>query len=290
MEPPVRTDPGPLRSLLRKAPLPAPVLELVRGVRAMGLGALRQHLVRRRWTRRGEPRLPGPLLMVSVAGTADIPWFLDSGARAAACIREGLERHGTRLEELGRILDFGCGCGRVVRHWHDLDGPEIFGTDTNHRSIRWCRRSLPFGRFEVNGPEPPLPFEGGAFDLIYALSVLTHLPEDLQDAWMGEMQRLLRPGGLLLLSLHGEAFLHHLDAAGQAAFAAGELVIRHSRAAGSNLCGAYHPPAYVRRHLARELELLEHTPQGARGNPPQDLVLLRRPVAGEAGVARGPGG
>ena len=75
---------------------------------------------------------------------------------------------------MGSILDFGCGCGRVVRWWRDLPA-EIHGSDFNPTLVRWCRENLPFGVFEVNRPEPPLPYPDDSFDLVYALSVLTHL-------------------------------------------------------------------------------------------------------------------
>jgi hypothetical protein len=61
-------------------------------------------------------------------------------------------------------------------------------------------------------------------------------------------------------------------------FASGRLVVKNNvKAPGSNTCSAYHPLAYVREALTPGLELVEHVPQGAKGNPHQDLYVLRKP-------------
>jgi hypothetical protein len=85
---------------------------------------------------------------------------------------------------------------------------------------------------------------------------------------------VLRPGGRLVLSTHGERYRERLEAREQRAFDAGELVTRRGEIAGSNLCTTFHPPAWVRERLARGFEVADHVPEGARGNPHQDLWLL----------------
>jgi SAM-dependent methyltransferase len=219
-----------------------------------------------------------------VAGTADITWFLEGGARAAESIRAILQRNSLELEECERILDFGCGCGRVVRRWAGLPA-EIVGTDLHPGAIAWCRRNLPFGRFFANDIAPPLPFEGGKFDLVYALSVFTHLPSALQRPWVLELLRVTAPGGYILFSTHGERYLPALSAEQQNRFRAGELVVVNEEAAGSNRCGAYHPLAYVRGSMTAGSIVVDAIPEGALGNPYQDLFLLRKtePSAGAPG-------
>ncbi|MDQ3822105.1 MAG: class I SAM-dependent methyltransferase [Actinomycetota bacterium] len=221
--------------------------------------------------------VPPPALIVRVAGTPDVEWFLRGGRLAAESIRAALSRHGRRIEDVGALLDFGCGCGRVTRNWLTLPRTDVFGSDMNEDAVEWCRRSLPFATFVRNGLAPPLAFENERFDLVYALSVFTHLPEDLQAAWMRELQRVLRPGGLVLLSTHGEHYLPRLTAEERDRFAAGEVVVRWEEVAGTNLCTAFHPPSYVRDRLAAGLEVLEFVAEGAKGNPHQDLFVLRRP-------------
>jgi len=88
---------------------------------------------------------------------------------------------------------------------------------------------------------------------------------------------VLRPGSRLLVTTHGAHYLPRLDAAERARFEAGELVVRWEEAAGSNLCAAYHPRSYVERTLLRPgFALAEFVEEGAKGNPAQDLYLLRK--------------
>ena len=183
-------------------------------------------------------------------------------------------RHERPLETLGSLLDFGCGCGRVTRWWHDLDA-EVYGSDADARAVDWCRANLRFGHFAANGLAPPLRYDDASFDLVYAFSVLTHLTEDLQRPWLEELDRVLLPGGLLVLSTHGERYLERLSPGERARFEAGELVVRWGGVAGTNLCTTFHPRAYLER-LADGFELLEHVPEGATGNPHQDLSVLRK--------------
>lgn len=217
----------------------------------------------------GSP-LPPRRLMVHVAGTADADWFLRGGHAGYDAIAAHVP-----LDELADVLDFGCGCGRVTRYFRDFPGG-VAGSDLSREAIAWCRENLPFGRFETNGLAPPLAFDDDSFDLVYALSVFTHLTADLQLAWRDELRRVLRPGGRLLITTHGGSYVPRLEHAERERFEAGELVVRWGEVAGSNLCSAYHPERYLRDTFADGFAFLELEPEGARGNPTQDLVLLQK--------------
>jgi SAM-dependent methyltransferase len=216
------------------------------------------------------PPLPPRRLMVRVAGTADAEWFLRSGRASYDAIAAHVPPEG-----LHSVLDFGCGCGRVTRYWADFPG-SVSGSDVSPEAVDWCRRNLPFARFEVNELAPPLLFADESFDLAYALSVFTHLTADLQLAWRDDMRRALRPGGYLLLTTHGRSYLPRLEARERAAFERGELVVRWADVPGTNLCSAYHPEAYLRETFAHGFAFVALEAEGALGNPTQDLVLLRK--------------
>jgi SAM-dependent methyltransferase len=221
--------------------------------------------------------VPPPHLIVRVAGTPDVAWFLESGRLAAESIRGAVEGAGSGIEDVDSILDFGCGCGRVLRNWADLDGARVVGSDLSGAAIEWCRENLPFAGFATNELVPPLAFADEEFGLAYALSVFTHLPEAMQFDWMDELARVVRPEGFLLVTTHGERYLDRLDDEERARFARGELVVRWAEVPGTNLCTTFHPASWVRERLVpRGFEEVQFVPEGARGNPYQDLFLLRR--------------
>ena len=225
----------------------------------------------------GLPIPPSDLIFL-VAGTTDISWFLLGGLLGATSLAEVLKEQGVDVTELGAMLDFGCGCGRVLRNWHHLPHTRVSGTDYNSRLIEWCRENLPFAEFEVNGLNPPLAYPDGEFDLVYALSVFTHLTEGLQTMWMAELRRVVKPGGYLLVSVHGERYMHRLNPDERQRFMSGQLIVKNNvKSPGANTCSAYHPSTYVREHLAADLEVVAFRAEGALGNPRQDLYLLRRP-------------
>ena len=216
------------------------------------------------------PPLPPRRLMVRVAGTADPDWFLRSGRAGYDAIAAHVP-----LDEIGAVLDFGCGCGRVTRYWHDFDGA-VSGSDVSHDAVEWCRDNLSFASFVRNELAPPLAFDDESFDLVYALSVFTHLTADLQLAWRDELRRVIRPGGYLFLTTHGRSYVPRLEDDERERFERGELVVRWGDLPGTNLCSAYHPEGYLRDTFADGFAFLELEPEGARGNPTQDLVLLRK--------------
>jgi len=222
------------------------------------------------------PPLPPRRLMVRVAGTADADWFLRGGRAAYDAIAAHVKLHETK-----DVLDFGCGCGRVLRYWSEHDGT-VTGTDRDEAAVAWCRGNLTFARALRNGLEPPLDLPDDAFDLVYALSVFTHLTAELQTAWRDELRRVVRPGGRLLVTVHGRSYLPRLDDGEREQFDAGWLVVRWGELPGSNLCSAYHPERYVRDVLADGFEVEAFEPEGALGNPTQDLIVLRRTVSASA--------
>jgi SAM-dependent methyltransferase len=225
--------------------------------------------------------IPPARLRVLVSGGADLRFFLHSGKEQTDFIRALLRDQGVELERLERLLDFGCGCGRLARWWSELDGPELHGCDYNPELVGWCRANLPFMATRLSGLEPPLPYPQNGFDLICALSVFTHLSEPIQRAWASELRSRLRPGGLLFFTVSGTAYLDRLDAEERRAFSAGRPVMHFEELAGTNLCAAYHPRSYVERELLDGFELVDAVEPGrdcsrSITSLPQDAYLARR--------------
>ncbi len=265
-----------VKEALRRVGLLAVVFRLSEIIRTAWF-SIRNPQARQR-LKKGPDGLPLPPLkqMMFVAGTPEVNWFLEGGRLAAQSVRETLEKNGLALEAFSAVLDFGCGCGRVLRHWRNIQGPQWRGADYNAEMIRWCQHNLSFAQFAINPLDPPLPYPAATFDFVYALSVFTHMPEALQHAWMAELGRVLKPGGYLLITTHGERFLGTLTSSEKAQFHAGQLVVTDAEAAGTNLCGAYHPERYVRERLAAGFDVVDVIPAGAKGHAGQDIYLLRR--------------
>jgi len=223
----------------------------------------------------GQMPFPPPRLIYRVAGHFSVEQFNDTGRWAAAFIRDTLSKNGLDIRDFPAILDFGCGCGRVFRHWADLHRPRLCGCDYQRPLVNWCRRNLAFGRFERNGLRTPLGFPAQTFGFIYAISVFTHLDQDGQMFWIGELDRVLQNQGALLLTVHGTTRLAELSTEELRRFQEGLPIIRQERYSGANLCATYHPPHYVRDVLCGRFKLLDFLPGGAR-DANQDVYLFRK--------------
>jgi SAM-dependent methyltransferase len=144
--------------------------------------------------------------------------------------------------------------------------------------VGWCNANLPLAEVTRNELAPPFPYADASFGLVYALSVITHLPEELQQAWVRECFRVLRPGGFLLFSTLGEYYLglQRLTADERRAFHDGKLVVLYQESAGTSLCSAYHPEVYVRDTLAGEFDVVSFRAAAEDGR--HDMYLLRKPT------------
>ncbi len=113
------------------------------------------------------------------------------------------------------MLDFGCSSGRVVRvlaaalpelEWH--------GCDPIDDAIEWAQANLPGIAFERSPEYPPLPYADASFDAVYAISIWSHFAEGAALDWLAEMRRIVKPGGRLAFSTHGEQTITHTQRAG----------------------------------------------------------------------------
>ena len=223
--------------------------------------------------------MPPAHLIYTVVGHFDYEVFYEGGRTRFAHLGNVLEQAGVQTEDLRSVLDWGCGCGRVVRQWRQIDGAQIYGSDYNAVLIDWCRGAFPFARLSTNGLAPPLAFPDDSFDLLYGISVFTHLDEALQVPWMGELRRVVRPGGHVLVTMNGATGSRDLGPTDRARYDAGELLVFGERFQGRNYCAAIHPESYVRDVLARDLELVAAMPASdPEHDHGQDTYLLRVPA------------
>lgn len=158
--------------------------------------------VRRDWTRLGAE---DPLWAVSVTPDArgnrwDDEEFLATGRDSVAASRDWLARLGLATE-WGRVLDFGCGAGRLSQALAE-HAREVVGVDVSVPMLDVARkldRSAGRCEFVLNESPDLARFGDGGFDLVYTDLVLQHLPRPVIEGYLAEFMRVLAPGGIALL-------------------------------------------------------------------------------------------
>jgi SAM-dependent methyltransferase len=242
----------------------------------------------------GFPEDPAPPAALVRRATASegIGIFRAEGAHWCTEFSDLIRRH-AGTDRVERLLDWGCGCGRLTMPL--LRGrlaDEVHGCDIDAEAVAWCRENLRDAVFTHVNPVPPTPYQAGFFDVVVASSVFTHLSKRMQTAWLEELERIVRPGGLVVASVHGRF---------AATFLVGELTQRLGigvlrpllvstlLASGfialpdhSGLLRGVAPPGYykvacqtpefTRRTWSRRFEVLEYR-EGGLGF--QDLVAIR---------------
>jgi ubiquinone/menaquinone biosynthesis C-methylase UbiE len=200
------------------------------------------------------------------------------GRKDADIITRLAEAHGGSLTGAS-VLDFGCGCGRVLVYFKGATRCEMTGSDIDGEAIAWCKANLAdFGAFIQNGAEPPLPLADSSVDLVYSISVFTHLPEKMQFQWLTELHRVVKPGGLLLLTTRGiDGVL--LGLIQRLKFRMKGFVY----VAGGKTPGlpefyrnAFHGEAYIRARWASIFDIVDFKQRGIAGE--QDWTLCRKPA------------
>ncbi len=159
--------------------------------------------VRRQWESHGRHNALASILTPS----ADRPeWdeaaFLETGRRHVAHLMNEAERLAPHRGRR-RALDFGCGIGRLTIALADYYG-EVVGVDIAISMVEQARQRNPAPdriRYEHN-PNPDLSrFPSGSFDFVCSWIVLQHMPSSLMTTYIGELVRLVAPGGLLVFQL-----------------------------------------------------------------------------------------
>ena len=174
-----------------------------------------------------------------------------------------------------RVLDFGCGSGKVMRHFlPEAADCELWGCDIDERSIDWIDAELspPLHAF-ANSEAPPLDQPSASFDLVWSVSVFTHLT-DHWAGWLSELHRVLRPGGLAIISFLGGAMYEVWTDEEWDPDRIGMTVLDHGQDWELGGPTVFHSPWWLLEHWGRAFEIV----QMREGIAPREhgLVLLRR--------------
>jgi ubiquinone/menaquinone biosynthesis C-methylase UbiE len=156
---------------------------------------------------------------------------------------------------------------------------EVHGADVDSQAIEWCQKNLQPARFLATLSEPPLPYTDQFFDLIYCVSVFTHLNERSQDLWLAELTRLLSREGALVLTVHGELAARVLDPNSQSTLRTTGFVHRRSAKLKGIQPDWYHTTWHSRDYIVNRLAArFQDVRYEVLAGSVQDIVIASRPA------------
>jgi SAM-dependent methyltransferase len=161
-----------------------------------------------------------------------------------------------------RVLDFGSGAGRTLRHFAaEASVAELWGCDIDAPSISWLNENLnpPFHGWSST-VNPPLGLEHGTFDLIYAVSVFTHLTFN-STLWLLELHRMLKDDGLLVVTYMGRWNSEWFAGEPWVEDRIGFNALYHTRGWDEGGPAVLISDWWMREHWGRAFEIVELVPQ-----------------------------
>lgn len=218
-------------------------------------------------------KLPPDYILYESFGRLKYASYYFDSRDAAEEIIETIGKHKDISE--AKICEWGCGPARLLRHFRGFlgDKADLYGTDYNPKSIKWCRNNIPEVNFTLNGLHPPLTFSDNFFDVIYCVSVFTHLSKELQTEWLNECLRILKPGGIFYFTMHGDSFRGKLLEDEQRVYDAEGFLLRGNVREGKKNFTSFDSPSYIRNVFLKGRTILEHIPgEGKR----QDVWILMK--------------
>ena len=186
----------------------------------------------------------------------------------------------------GRYFDFGGSTGRVFRHFaFQSEDWDVWSSDFKLGSAEWNLNFFPNSiKTFVNNSNPSLPLSDGYFDLVTAYSVFTHINET-ETAWLAELRRILKIGGVAFISIHDEVtwenlvqplrdaiIAHRPDIAELKKLPEGKTVVTFREDDPYN-CHVFHSREYIDRVWGRFFEICEIKPLY---HDQQAVVICRR--------------
>ena len=179
-----------------------------------------------------------------------------------------------------KILEWGCGVGRVIRHFPQLVNKEavIVGADINSDMIKWDLKNIENVNFETIDYLPPTSFENNQFNIVFALSVFTHIENELQEKWFTEIKRIITENGIFLFSTHGKKFEINLDENEKKILTSQGSLTFNYKQKGHRMMSTYNKYENLKIIIQKHFEILEFYsgdkyPEKIGG---QDLWIVRK--------------
>ncbi|CAN5827762.1 hypothetical protein BH11BAC3_BH11BAC3_14900 [soil metagenome] len=156
------------------------------------------------------------------------------------------------------ILEWGCGVARVIRHIPDLvKNLRVYGTDINRAMINWDTENIRNVTFSVNDYKPPIKFDNNQFDLVFALSVFTHIEDEFQEAWLKEISRIVQTDGIFLFTTHGVRYRENLTSNQTEELKSKGAVTISFKKKGHRMTNTYNNAANFKIVIAKYFEIIE---------------------------------
>ncbi len=153
------------------------------------------------------PGFPDPDLQRRTIGSAN-KGALQGAFAFYSFVRSTCVSLGAPIGARTTILDFGVCWGRIIRCFlRETDPDYLHGVHIDSEFLAAAEHTGCPGTLSKIEPLGKLPYPDGMFGLVYAYSVFTHLPEHVQDHWLAEIVRVMRPGGLFFATVQPPRFL-----------------------------------------------------------------------------------
>lgn len=226
---------------------------------------------------------PPPMLRYRVHRALDEKSYLVSGEYLSDVILEQIKAANTSMIEL-KVLDFACGPGRVATQIKDkLGNCELYGSDIDEEAIKWASTNkTDTAQFSVNKEKPPTKYDDNFFDVIYSISLFTHLDENYQNDWLKEIRRILKPGGIFITTVHGSFCRDTCSPEELNLLASRGFAFRIDHVGRFKIDGlpdfyqtTFHTKYYVEKNWSAYFEVENYLEGGVHGH--HDLITLRKP-------------
>lgn len=147
-------------------------------------------------------KLPIPPLKLRIqSGYLTISKFVKGGRSVYKHLERIITKHQNIPIKNLKILDFGAGTGRVLQNFYGKCN--LFACDVNKPTMDYISKTFPNVTTSSIHNNQSLDYHNNYFDIVYSISVWTHLSLDFQKLWLKELNRILKPGGLALITVSG---------------------------------------------------------------------------------------
>ena len=203
-----------------------------------------------------ETVLPSPYFLYETY-SLDFEKYIEDGLIAAREILVWTKPY--CKNDISSIFEWGCGVSRIIRHLPGLvpGSVSIFGGDINREMIDWNNKNIAGISFHTIDLHPPTEFTPDKFDLVYAISVFTHVEGKEQLSWIHELHRIMSDHAIFLFTTHGENYVHHLSGSEKNHLAGLGYFTRNYEEKGHRMMTTYNDASIFKLQLAPYFDVLE---------------------------------